>query len=175
MARVETDFEETRRCLFNSYHSYVQNHVGYLIVIGVGFLSLVSTNQYLFKINYGNIVIILAAFIFGIVDFLRIEYWTWYANVAIILPEKAAIKFFYEYPPEKKYDYSEEELPPNTAILQLATSSFLWDKVNKTKSQRSRIWMKAVLRSDSAEFIGFCKTTSKDMVKKIKTVRLRRG
>jgi hypothetical protein len=32
----ETDFEEPRRSLLNSYHSYVQTHAGYIIALTIG-------------------------------------------------------------------------------------------------------------------------------------------
>lgn len=38
----ENDFEESRRCLFTSYHSYVQTHAGYIIALTMGFFTVIS-------------------------------------------------------------------------------------------------------------------------------------
>ncbi|MGD0994192.1 MAG: hypothetical protein ABR909_01545 [Candidatus Bathyarchaeia archaeon] len=129
----ETDFEESRRCLLNSYHSYIQNHVGYLIAIVVGILGLVSSYEYFikivnfFKIPYGNyIFIFLGVLIFGtatMYDFLRISYWTTYANVANAISIDNAIDYFNNY--NKEENNKEKKLAyfnkaPNTAIIQHA-------------------------------------------------------
>lgn len=145
----EIDFEETRRCLLNSYHSDVQNHVGYLIVIVVGLLGLGSSYESLFKIISNYIFIFVGLLILGVLyDFLRIKYWTSYANVAIILPKNGAIKFFNDNPAERKYPYLKEAPAPYTAVLQIAIYSYLRNTANdKTNPWLSRQMLKLVLKT----------------------------
>jgi hypothetical protein len=37
------DFEESRRCLLNSYHSYVQTHAGHIVGLILGLAAVFST------------------------------------------------------------------------------------------------------------------------------------
>ena len=136
MAKAITDFEETRRCLLNTYNSNVQNHAAYIISLIIGASVIISSFDAFLKIEYGFIPFISLIVLILIVSIFmtrRIKYWTNYVSIAIFLPENYAIKLFEEYPPEKKFPYSIEAPAPNTAILEIAISRYLWHLANDKK------------------------------------------
>lgn len=51
------EFDETRRCLVNSYHSYAETHADYMIAIIIGFLTLVSSFRSFFDSGQWAIII----------------------------------------------------------------------------------------------------------------------
>jgi len=93
----EKEFEETRRCLLNSYNSYVQNHSGYTITVLIGFFAVIFNFDAFLKTIGGTIVFVIL--LFGIISAtiffaLRIVYWSIWVSVTItILPYKA-IEYF---------------------------------------------------------------------------------
>jgi len=142
----EKEFEETRRCLLNTYHSYVQNHVGYMIAIVIGFVGLVLSSENFFKNIHSNyifmipIVIIFVGIAFY--DFLRINYWTYYVSVAISIPKNLAIDFF-----NQKCAYPKKAPAPYTAILQIAIKVALRINAKDRKKWFDRNLMKLVLKT----------------------------
>jgi uncharacterized membrane protein len=156
MVKEITDFEESRRCLLNSYNSNVQNHVGYIIAIVIGFVGLVLSSGNFFKnihSNYPFIILIVLIFVIaGFWVFLRIKYWTNFASVVISLPEYEAINNFKKYLHDWKFTpYTTET--PNTVILQTAIAYYLWDTTNHTKNRLCRLWVKCVLRTGGKSLI----------------------
>jgi len=115
----EIDFEDSRRCLLNSYHSYVQTHAGYIIALIIGFIAIVVTFESFIKSSGTIAFVLLIIAIVGTSAFfaLRIFYWTLLANVAIRIPIDVALGYFNDYNAEKKR-YSCKA--PNTAIIQIA-------------------------------------------------------
>jgi hypothetical protein len=136
----EKEFEESRRCLLNSYHSYVQTHAGYMIAITIGFLTIISNFDSFFKsgpvIATLSISTVFLTFTWGFLAFLiliflilfaswymikRIRYWASYASLAVSLTFDDAILLFNEYNAKREKDglryYYEKALC--TAILQL--------------------------------------------------------
>lgn len=113
----ETEFEETRRCLFNSYHSYVQTHAGYMIAITISLFALISNFDPFFKsgpvvytlsfstsvsliFTWGFVIfliLIILIMLAGLYMILRIMYWTTYANFTMTLTLDSAIQLFNEY------------------------------------------------------------------------------
>ena len=115
---IDKDFEETRRCLLNSYHSYVQTHAGYIIALIIGASTVIySFNAFRGIGIFGTIAFIaLILAILGVSGFigLRIVYWTLWASVAITLTMDKAINYFNDT--NKTYTSK----APNTAIIQNA-------------------------------------------------------
>lgn len=117
----EEDFEETRRCMLTSHHSYVQTHAGYIIALIIGFSAIVSTFESFIKSTGGTIVfIILILSIIGASAFmtLRIFYWTIYANLTMAIPIDMAFEFFNN---NNKTVYK----APNTVIIQTAVDKYI--------------------------------------------------
>ena len=145
----ETDFEETRRCLLNSYHNYFQNHVYYMIAIMIGFVGLFASNEFLFKIIYGTIFIFIAALVLVSYDFLRIKYWTYYASIAMILTKNQAIKLFNDYKSKMKCFCLKDVPASSTCILTIAIKCQLCNITNdKNGYWLSRYAMKIVLKTE---------------------------
>jgi hypothetical protein len=128
----EKAFEETRRCLLNSYHSYVQTHAAYMIALVIGLLTLISSFAAFFKSFYWIIAFLyLVAGILLAYVILRTTYWTYYASKAITLTLDDAIMLFnkhnkHRYESKKPY-YPKTKNPPYTAILQIAIAQNLID------------------------------------------------
>jgi len=146
----EKEFEETRRCLLNSYNSYVQTHAGYIISLIVGLTvfiaTVISTSNTILKsiggtITFSILIIGIVVFIISIFYMsLRIVYWTLWASVALTIPEE---KVFYHFntrkisiPIDKTHDYfntiNDENRDyfskaPNTDIIQVAIGRQLYD------------------------------------------------
>jgi hypothetical protein len=147
----DLEFEESRRCLFNSYHSYIQNHVGYLILMGIALLGLGSTYEALFRIiGIYFFTFLVGLFFFGIfIDFLRIQYYNYFVNVVLGLTKKDAIKYFNQSCEVGNSYYLKKGGPaPCIAILQIAVFFVLNGILaNTQKKLRSRIFMKLVLKT----------------------------
>jgi len=145
----EKEFEEARRCLFNSYNSYVQTHAGYMIAITIGFLTLISNFDSFFKSGpvYTLIFSTSVSLIFtlGFVTFLilvilimltslfmilRIIYWTTYADSAMHLTLDIVIQTFNKYNSANR-DYLTRA--PNMAILHMAVT-------NRFKNAKALRW-----------------------------------
>jgi hypothetical protein len=105
-SNVKTDFEESRRCLLNSYHSYVQTHAGYLIALIVGFFAVLSAFKDFYTDGIGIItlygiaistplLVILLTILFasGWIT-LRILYWSTLASAATTIPIMSALEYF---------------------------------------------------------------------------------
>ena len=132
----ETDFEDTRRCLLNSYHSYVQTHAGYLIALIIGFLAIIATFESFFKTLVGIgffIFLILALFGTSVFMALRIVYWTYYANVTLTITFGHTIQLFNDY--NSSIDLPYKEKAPNTAIIQLA----IFQGISKAKKEKKSL------------------------------------
>ncbi len=93
-ASSDTDFEESRRCLLNVYHSYVQNHAGFAIAVIIGAFTLLSSWNSFFGTNktalspYIFFSLISALGSAGFYVLIRTMYWTNYAGcLTSILPE----------------------------------------------------------------------------------------
>ncbi|MGA2768373.1 MAG: hypothetical protein ABSF24_08685 [Candidatus Bathyarchaeia archaeon] len=127
------EFEETRRCLLISYHSYVQNHAGYLIAIMIGSVVLISSwNNFFMNISSEVIFSLLLIVPIGCVFVYmvwRTFYWTSYATGAIHMSLEDAIPLFNEANSKSKVPYLEEDPAPYTAILQMA----IWQRRKKNK------------------------------------------
>jgi hypothetical protein len=121
----ENDFEESRRCLLTSYHSYVQTHAGYIIGLIIGLFAVIATfHDFLINGFWGTfafIFLILAILGTSAYMTLRIFYWTAYANVANGISIDNALDYFNNYnknKKDKKLVYFSKA--PNTAIIQHA-------------------------------------------------------
>jgi len=133
----EKDFEDTRKCLLNSYHSYVQTHAGYIIGLIIGASAVIYSFNALHAIGVWGIfafvaliLVILGASLFFA---LRIFYWTLWANVAIIIPIGEALEYFNNRKITNKdienIDYLYKA--PNTNIIQIAINGRLNYEVEK--------------------------------------------
>jgi hypothetical protein len=124
-----------------------------MIAIVVGLAGLVSSSENFFKIIYGNyIFIFLMLLIFGAAfyDFLRIKYWTSFANSALTLPKNQAIKLFNgnNQDPKTKNHYLIEAPAPYEAILQIAIDCELRNYAkDKTLSYLTRKRLRLVLKT----------------------------
>jgi hypothetical protein len=119
-----------------------------MIAIVICFVGLFSSNDFFFKIIYGNIFIFLGAFILGSYDFLRIKYWTYYASTVIVLSKNQAIKLFNDYNSKVECLYLKEVPVPCTCILQIAIKCKLWQIANdKNEYWLSRQMLKIVLKT----------------------------
>jgi hypothetical protein len=144
-----TLFEETRRCLLNSYHSYVQSHAGYMIALIIGFIALFASVETFWKDIYGIIAfLVLVGFIVAgsIFDYLRIAYWSALVSNTIVVIREQAVQIFNETNPKSANPYFEEA--PYTAILQNAVIHLLQESAcDENQSWRRRTFMKYVLRT----------------------------
>ncbi|MGD0406919.1 MAG: hypothetical protein ABSB10_09755 [Candidatus Bathyarchaeia archaeon] len=117
---VDNDFEETRRCLLNSYNANVQAHAGYIIALMIGFFAIITTFESFIKIIGGTIVfsiLIIVIIVPSILITVRMYYWTIYVNTAILIPFDTALDYFNKYNNIKKSYYCKA---PNTAIITCA-------------------------------------------------------
>ena len=116
---INNDFEESRRCLLNNYHSYVQTHAGYLIALILGLFAVIATfKDFLAAGLTGQIAIlgligsiVIASAFMG----LRIIYWSSWASGAITITEDNAIRYFND---ENKIEKTYLTKAPNTHIIQ---------------------------------------------------------
>ncbi len=144
-------FEESRRCLLTVYHSYVQNHAGYLITLGIGFLVLVSSFESFYRNNYDKCVFwgfMIALVVLLAFCFLRMFYWTTYTNLTIGISQKYACEVFnkQQNDPENKHGYPISEKAPYTVILQTAIDKALRTNANnKDLPILYRIGLKLIL------------------------------
>jgi hypothetical protein len=133
------EFEETRRCLLNSYNSNIQTHAGYIIVIIIGLLGLISSSRAL--ISAVGVIITLILFVIFIAPLsiymiCRIFFWTYYANSAIALTLDDAIELYKNH--YQKVDLKMKE-PSIMAILNVA----IWQKlVDDDKIKRRQVFLK---------------------------------
>ena len=132
----------------STYQTYVQNHLCYMIVIVIGFVGLFSSNDFFFKIIYGNIVIFLSALMFVSYDFIRIKYWTYYASIASVLSKNQAFKLFNDYISKLESPCLNETPVPCACILQIAIKRQLWNIANdKNGYWLSRQTLKFILKT----------------------------
>lgn len=138
----ETTFEETRRCLLTAYHSYVQNHAGYLIAITVAFIALLTTSESFIK-TYGSLAFGLSVVVIGlfvIYDLLRMGYWTVYADETIHISYKYALNLFNIRNPELRDHYPNLYPAPASAILEIAIRFNLEMKAQSKHTPRIQRW-----------------------------------
>jgi hypothetical protein len=124
----ESEFDETRRCLLNSYNSYIQTHAGYMIALIIGLLTLISAFGAFFKsleLTTVFILLIIAILLVSFYVVVRIYYWTYFANTAISVTIDDVILLFNKNNTEFK---SFTKKPPCLAILQIAISQKLLDE-----------------------------------------------
>lgn len=127
-SEIIEDFEETRRCLLNNYHSYVQTHAGYLIALIIGFFAVISAFKDFFSSEAFGILwlcgipisipfyaIIITISVVSGYAVLRIIYWSTWASQAIIIPVDEAIQYFNE---ENKKEHRYLTKAPNTVVIQ---------------------------------------------------------
>ena len=115
------DFEESRRCLLTAYHSYVQNHAGYLIAVIIGLIALFTSSSSFFRFGSLAFVISLGLITALIIYVLiRMEFWTSYANQAITLGFELSIYNFNKLNSESPSPYTNKFPAPESAILQIA-------------------------------------------------------
>lgn len=147
-------FEESRRCLLTAYHSYVQNHAGYLIAIVIGLIALLSTVNSFISIFGSTVFGISTLFILGLIffDLLRMGYWSAYASTTILISTNYAIDTFNKIN-AKKISYTVEYPAPETAILQWAIHrTLLISTQDKKQSFLRRKFLKlAMLTSGNLE------------------------
>jgi len=130
------DFEDSRRCLMNSYHSYVQTHAGYIIALTIGLFTIISASETFLKYGFWQVQAfafysLIAGILFGIVVmFLRIVYWTLWANVAITIPISKALEYFNN----SNKIYSTKAA--NTAIIQSA----IREQILQTIEEKKLLW-----------------------------------
>jgi hypothetical protein len=108
MNKPVTEFDETRRCLLNSYHSDVQTHVGLMIALIIGLLTLVSSFRSFFDIGLWMFTILLVG-VLGVSGYviLRIIYWTSFVSDAMYLSLDIIIGLFNEANSKKHWCYEE--------------------------------------------------------------------
>ena len=102
LTEQEAEFEETRRCLFNSYHTYIQTHAGYLIAIVIGGITLVVSWKDFIVSGYWHwwligifVLLVILAGLGFLLMIIRTYYWTKYANLAMIM-DKDAVAYYYK-------------------------------------------------------------------------------
>lgn len=138
------EFEETRRCLLNLYHSYILAHAGYVTASAIGLFTLISSFGSIQKIGatiftfnflnlssleftWGSLIFIVFMVIVGLFSLQMIRrtfYWTYFASWALSMTLCDAIRYFNKSncdPKTKIPRYSEEA--PYSAILQYAIAS----------------------------------------------------
>jgi hypothetical protein len=128
--RNNEDFDETRRCLLNSYNSYVQNHAGYMIAFIIGFLALMSNFRSFFEAGPLWILLfcLLIVAVLGVSFYtiLRITFWSSFANNAISMSQDYMISILMDAnEPEQFFKEA-----PFTSILQAAIWQQLITHVN---------------------------------------------
>ena len=175
----ETDFEETRRCLLDSYHSYVQNHVGYIVALVIGLVTIISTIIFTFNALLQTIIGTSAFLILligiGIMLFLtpynalRIAYWSFFTSIALTIPISLAARLFNDYNRlNQPFPNREGERAPNTAIIQYAIiQAILEGKENNRLSpiQRLAIWS-ARVKGDTAKKCQKCERSKECIANK---------
>jgi hypothetical protein len=154
---TESSFEEARRSLLNLYHSYVQNHAGYLITVGIGLSVVISS----FASFYKNIVslvlfwvIIVLLVLASLYLFLRLKYWTTCTSLIIGISKEGAIKAFNAFQTDKnnKDPYLFDETPPYLVVLQRAMTITLIDLAHKPADKKfssriDKVLFKCALKS----------------------------
>ena len=137
-SNINDDFEESRRCLLNNYHSYVQTHAGYLIALIIGLFAIVATFKDFFVNGFIGLLaflgltgsILLVSAFMG----LRIIYWSSWASAAITIPIEKAVRYFNE---DNKIEKTYLTRAPNTQIIQLGIRDAI--KQNIARKEISRI------------------------------------
>ncbi len=135
------DFEESRRTLLNTYHAAVQNHVGYLIALIIGFIT-VPFYAEPFLSSY-TIAIYLGIIFLMFLDLLRIFYWSNFLSLAITTSKKRALDHFNKVNLEIGVPYPKSNVAPSTAILQYSIKESLLEAIAQDKSRKRRlaIWV----------------------------------
>jgi hypothetical protein len=144
----ESDFEENRRCLLNTYNSNAQNHGTFLIATAIGFLSLISTwTNFSGSIYYALVffLLIIGVAILGAFMVFRIGYWTLFANFALSVTLESAISLFNEYNHKKNEPYLSK--PPLTMVIQMAAVCVFRQLYNaKIPNKKLSLYQKLALR-----------------------------
>ena len=123
----ESEFDESRRCLLNTYNSYIQTHAGYMIALIIGFLALLSSFRSF--IDGGLVAVIFFVILLaGVLKafsyiLLRITFWSSFANDAISLSQGEVIRSFIDANPKKEEQFFKEA--PCTGILHGGIFQFL--------------------------------------------------
>ena len=135
------EFEESRRCLINSYDSYIQNHAGLLIAVIIGGLALLTEwrnfiiNGFWFGTGVLVFIGLIALVIFGFFYIVsRMSYWTKYADVALSVSQKVCLNTWKKGNVKDKDD--EETKPSCTAIIQYTAAIYIFEMIQgkgKTK------------------------------------------
>ena len=143
----EPDFEDTRRCLLNSYHSYVQTHGGYIIALLIGLFAVIATfHDFLVNGFWGSfafIFLILAILVATTLMAVRVIYWTFYTNIVLTIPIGEAIRLFNDYN-KLNTTRSYKEKAPNTAIIQLAIFQSALEAIENngfSRFQKGAMWV----------------------------------
>jgi hypothetical protein len=129
----ETEFEENRRCLLNSYSSNAQTHGTFIIAIAIAFLSLIPNwNNFAVSTLYVVVfcLLLIVTLVLGVIMILRIAYWTLLGSGAVTITLEDAISFFHKYNPKEKYPYYSK--PPLMAVIQTAIIHNLAELSEKT-------------------------------------------
>jgi hypothetical protein len=114
---IDNDFEETRRCLLSSYHTYIQTHAGIIIALLIGFFTVISSFDAFLKNGFWQIqTFLFIGLIVGIIIavaymLLRIVYWVILVNVAITIPIDSVLDHF------NKFNKTYSSKAPNTNII----------------------------------------------------------
>ncbi len=141
------EFEEARRCLINSYDSYIQNHAGLLIAIIIGGLAL-SAEWRNFTINDYSISIfagLLSSVGFGFLYIgSRMAYWTKYADVAL---SGSLTDFYHDWSKRKvtNKDDSEKKIS-YTAMIQYASIKYIFTMIKGDGENKFGFWDAILIR-----------------------------
>ncbi len=107
LAEDNSLFEKTRGDMITVYHSYIQNHVGYLLALIIGFLSLIANWTYFFNgqavINYIFWLLIHVIFFAGLWVGFRIFYWVTWTSYLLSITYEIAVELFKETTDWEKY------------------------------------------------------------------------
>jgi hypothetical protein len=139
---IESDFEETRRCLLSSYHSYVQTHAGYIIALLIGIFASIASFQDFFNYGFYGVFafVILNVVIFLMSGFmsLRIVYWSLLASNTIGIPMENAIENFNKQ--NSIYNKPYYNRAPNTQIIQAGINQQLRENIKNKEISRLQKW-----------------------------------
>lgn len=132
---LDYDFEDERKALWSTYHSQIQNHVGYSITTLIALIGLLASTNFLQQVPFLSIltmVAVVACTIILVYFVLRILYWSNWEGPAIEL-SKEQIVFYFNFCNSHGLMYDQSDNITASAILQNAIKQHLIDKEKALK------------------------------------------
>ncbi len=142
------NFEDSRKEIWSSYHSKIQDHTGYALTTLIALIGLVAGSNFLPAITF-LAILVWTAFSVGVVFFawliLRILYWSIWAGSSLLLSEEQIVMYFNFCNARCQYYECKDTNTSASAIIQIAVKQHLIDVEKRMKWSFSTFFRKLAI------------------------------